>query len=117
MPVDMRAWFLDIKDIVAFLADEKKQRRSWFGLGPEASSPDEAFCSYFDDLAIEEYISRQDTNLTRHQLAALTRLTSMMRTLSNETPSSIDRSIGPDFIEDPRWKEIIKTAANTLAVL
>jgi len=113
----MNVWFGLVKDAVGWLADEDAQRRSWYGLGPEESSPDETFESFFGGAAMEDYIVRDNTGLNIRQLEALTRLTKMVRKLRNETPGSIDRKIGPDFINDPRWKEVIKTAKETLTLL
>ncbi|MGC2223366.1 MAG: hypothetical protein WA624_13900 [Methylocella sp.] len=117
MAEDMNVWFGLVKDAVGWLADEEKQRRSWYGHGPEVSSPSETFESFLGDAAVEEYLKRDNTGLNKRQLEALTHLTKMMRKLRTETPGSIDRKIGPAFIDDPRWKEVIKTAKETLSLL
>jgi len=117
MAEDMNVWFGLVKDAVGWLADEEKQRRSWSGQGPEISSPGETFNSFLDDAAVEEYLKRDNTGLNQRQLEALTRLTKMMRKLSDETPTFIDKEIGAAFIDDPRWKAVILAAQEALALL
>jgi hypothetical protein len=117
MPEDMKVWHDLVKDKVAWLANEEAQRRSWYGLGPEISSPGETFNSFFGGTAVEEYLKRPDTGLTQQQLESLRDLTAMMRKLSNETPKYIDKEIGAGFIDDPRWQEIITMAKKTLLSL
>ena len=117
MPEDMKVWFGLIKNAVGRLADEEMQRRSWYGHGPEVGSPGEIFCGFLDDAAVEEYLKRDNTGLNQRQLEALTRLTKLMLKLCDETPNSIDREIGPAFIDDPRWKLVIKTAKETQSLL
>jgi hypothetical protein len=117
MAEDMTVWFGLVKNAVGWLADEDAQRRAWFGLGPEQSSPGETFNAFLDDASVEEYLKRDNTGLNLRQRKALTGLTKMMRKLSDATPKLIDKEIGPAFIDDPRWKEVIKTAKETLALL
>lgn len=117
MSADMKAWSKIVKDAVSWLANEEAQRRAWFGIGPEIDSPDEAFNGFFNDAAIEDYIQRKDTGLNDVQLEELVYLVKIMNKLSDETPSSIDREIGPSFIDDPRWREVIEAAKRTQILL
>ena len=108
MAVDLDTWRNVVKQVVGGIADEALQRRAWFGIGPEVSSPDEEFCQFFDDVAIEEFLARADTGLDAKQLKAGKQLLKLMRELSDQTPEHIMPS---DLIDDPRWRKIRETAA------
>src|SRR6185295_14328021 len=108
MTTDLDAWRKVLADVVDSIADEDLQRRAWFGLGPEVWSPDEAFCQFFGDAAIEEFLDRHDTGLSEPQRKAGRDLIAMMRELSDQTPEHLKPS---ELIDDPRWRKIRKAAA------
>lgn len=108
MPVDINAWRKVVEQVVGGIADEALQRRAWFGIGPEQSSPDEEFCMFFDDAAIDDFLSRDDTGLTEEQARAGKHLVSLMTDLADETPEHIEPA---DMIDDPRWQEIRAAAS------
>jgi hypothetical protein len=114
MPVNLSAWLTVIKQTVDGIADESLQRRSWFGLGPEISSPDEEFNALLGDAAIEEFLKRDDTGLNDLQLEAGRHLAGLMRNLANQTPDHIEPA---DLIDDPRWKKIREAAARFSVLL
>ena len=108
MPVNIDTWRRLIERVVGGLADEALQRRAWFGIGPEESSPDEEFCMFFDDAAIEEFLERDDNGLNDQQLQAGKHLVKLMNDLADQTPEHIEPE---NLIDDPRWGEIRMTAA------
>jgi hypothetical protein len=108
MAVDVKAWRRIVEQTVDGIADEALQRRAWFGIGPEESSPDEEFCMFFGDAAIEEFLDRHDVGLDAKQIEAGRHLLKLMRGLSDETPDHIEPA---DLIDDPRWQNIRKAAA------
>jgi hypothetical protein len=108
MAVDVKAWRQVVEDVVGGIADEAEQRRSWFGIGPEESSPDEDFCQFFGDAAIEEFLERRDTGLSKKQIEAGRHLLKLMRALADETPDHIEPA---NLIDDPRWQKIREVAA------
>ncbi len=114
MPIDLSAWLKVIKQTVDGIADESLQRRSWFGLGPEISSPGEEFNALLDDAAIDEFLKRDDTGLNDLQLEAGRHLAKLMRDLSKQTPEFIDPN---DLIDDPRWRRIREAATRFSALL
>lgn len=114
MAVDIRAWRKALFEVVDALADEELQRRSWFGIGPEEWSPDEAFCQYFGDAGAEEFLDRADTGLNQWQIEAGRELTTLLRRLSDETSAHIDPA---ELIDDPRWRKIRDAAARFRALL
>jgi hypothetical protein len=114
MTVDIEAWRKVFKQVVAGLADEDSQRRGWFGVGPEQSSPAEAFNMFFGDVGSKELLARQDSGFTVPQQQAAHDLYNRMRKLSDETPARIDPN---DLIDDPRWIEVRNAAARLLALL
>ena len=114
MAADLTAWSTVVKQVVGGIADEDLQRRAWFGIGPEETSPDEDFCQFFDDAAIEEFLARDDTGLNQAQLECGRHLLVLMRELSDQTPEHIKPA---DLIDDPRWQEIREAAARFYKLL
>lgn len=109
MAVDIKSWRKVIEQVVGAIADESLQRRAWFGIGPEMSSPDEHFCQFFGDAAIEEFLDRSDTGLNERQIESGRHIVKLMRELSDQTPDHIKPS---DLIDDPRWRQIREAAAH-----
>jgi hypothetical protein len=105
--VDLNAWRTVVKQVTGAIADEDLQRRAWFGIGPEESTPDEDICQFFGDAAVAEFLDRTDTGLDQEQREAGRRLLELMRRLSDRAPGHIAPD---DLIDDPRWREI-RTAA------
>jgi hypothetical protein len=114
MPPNLSAWRKVIEQTVAGIADEDYQRRSWFGLGPEISSPDEEFNRLFGDAAIEAFLGRDDNGLNDLQAEAGRHLVKLMNDLSGQTPQHIEPA---DLIDDPRWKRIREAAGRFSALL
>jgi len=112
--VDLNAWRSVVRQVVMAISDEKFQRRAWFGVGPEVSSPDEEFCKFFGDAAIEDFLKRSDNGLNKQQLDAGKHLLTLMRKLSDETPNHIQPS---SLIDDPRWQEVREAAAQFSTLL
>jgi hypothetical protein len=114
MPPDYKAWRAVVRQVTNGLADEALQRRAWFGVGPEISSPDEMFNQFFDDAAFEEFLSRVDSSLNAKQLEAGRRLLKLMTELSDETTQHIEPST---LIDDPRWRQIRLAASEFRSLL
>jgi len=107
MSVDMGTWRKVVEQIVKGIADEELQRRAWFGIGPEESSPDEMTNQFFGDAAIEEFLRRRDTRLNDLQIKSGKHLIILMNEFSKQTPEVIDPS---KAIDDPRWRQIREAA-------
>lgn len=117
MPVDMKVWKKLVKDAVSGIADESLQRRAWFGIGPEVSSPEEEFCQLFNDASIEEYFDRNDNGLNQNQLKLGKHLVALMNDLGDEIFKS-QKFVDPNkLIEDPRWIKIREAARKFLEAL
>jgi hypothetical protein len=114
MSVDLKAWRNVVRQVVQAISDENLQRRAWFGVGPEVSSPDEVFCQFFGDAAIEDFLNRGDTGLNDQQRDAGKYLLTLMRKLSDETPNHIQPS---SLIDDPRWRAVREAAARFSTLL
>ena len=112
MATDFDAWRAVVVGVVGGLADEASQRRSWFGIGTEISSPAEEFNYFFSDAAVDEFVEQamldDPTRLAGRYLVKL------MRRLSSETPDDIDPAL---MIDDPRWIEVRMAAADFLKLL
>ena len=57
-----------ILNVIKRVGDEEYQRRSWFGIGPEVSSPDEMICEVFDDRFVPEWLGEHQVHFTEQQL-------------------------------------------------
>jgi hypothetical protein len=112
MTIDLTAWRRVLEEVVDAISDEDLQRRAWFGIGPEESSPDEDICQFFGDAAIEEFLDRDDTGLNAAQIDAGRRLVAMMRELSDKTDRATGHIKPSELIDDPRWQEIRRAAAD-----
>jgi len=108
MPLDLKSWRKTIEQVVGGIADEALQRRAWFGIGPEESSPDEEFCMFFDDAAVPEFLERDDTGLNEEQVRAGKDLVKLMGELADQTSEHVEPK---DLIDDPRWQEVRKAAS------
>jgi isocitrate dehydrogenase kinase/phosphatase len=117
MPVNIEAWRKVVEQGVDGLADEELQRRAWFGIGPEQSSPEETINQFLGDAAIREFLSRKDTGLNDLQIESGRTLIKLTEELLKEMPK--DRKfIDPSkLIDDPRWKKIREAATRFLALL
>jgi len=104
----MPAWRKVVEQVVRGLADEDMQRRAWFGVGPEVSSPGEEFNAFFDDAAIEAFLARSDNGLSALQLEAGRNLVNQMLVYSERLPECPDAS---EVFDDPVWSEIRRAAA------
>jgi hypothetical protein len=50
-------WAKNVLIALEYVYDEKYQRRSWTGIGPEISSPSEVFNVLFNACSIDKFIS------------------------------------------------------------
>jgi hypothetical protein len=114
MAVDLNVWRNQIKQAVDAIADEKFQRRAWFGIGPEETGPDEDICQFLGNAAIEDFLNRNDTGLNDRQTDAGRHLVKLMHQLLTRTPTHIDPS---ELIDDPEWKKIREAASQFSALL
>ena len=107
-------WTALVKQAAANVADKAYQQRSWFGKGPEVSSPDELFCSMFDDLDFDGYLSSDKVSLTPLQRDCGERLRRAMNRYAERTGTSLSPS---DVINDPEWDEVRMAAAEFVRTL
>ncbi len=107
MAVDLKNWRTVVKQVVGDLANESLQRRAWFGVGPEESSPDEDFCQFFGDAAVEEFLDRRDAGLSHEQREAGRYLLQLMREIAAQLPQHVEPA---SLIDDPRWEKVRKAA-------
>ena len=85
----MRSWLKVVEQVVGAIADEDLQRRAWFSVGPEASSPNEEIAQFSGDAAIEEFLSRNDAGLSELQVASGRHLIHLICQLREKTSREI----------------------------
>ena len=63
--MDTKTWDTNIINLFIAFADEAFQRRSWFGIGPEVSSPSE-MCNWLDDFELVFWLEMRKEVLNSH---------------------------------------------------
>ena len=117
MPVNIEAWRKVVEQTVDGIADEEFQRRAWFGVGPEESSPEETINQFLGDAAIREFLGRADTGLNDQQIESGRNLIILIEDLLKGMPKGYKFFDPSKLIDDPKWKEIRKAATLFLALL
>jgi hypothetical protein len=105
--MDFGTWKNIIMDFAIQVSDREYQRLSWFGKGPEVSSPDELYNGLFDDGMINEFLEKYAHDLTPEQCDAGKKLVRQMNHYAAVSPKSLNPT---DVIDDPRWEEIRQSA-------
>src|SRR5437868_6050092 len=105
--MDFENWKKMIVEAATRISDRNYQQRSWFGQGPEISSPDELYNGFFDDSMIEKFLEAHGTSLTKAQRAAAHELIQKLNKYADETPEFPDPA---KVIDDPAWQEIQHSA-------
>lgn len=115
--MNISAWRKVVEQGVDGIADEELQRRAWFGIGPEESSPEETINQFFGDASIREFLDHKDSGLNDIQIEAGKKLVALMEGLLKDLPK-YGKFIDPSkLIDDPRWISIREAAAQFLVLL
>ena len=100
-------WKKHVFDVVRQISDPDYQRRSWFGIGPEQSSPTEMFCMLFDDLLFEEFTKNNPAELSPAQIRAACVLIAAMDEFDGSSTSELSPS---KVFDDHRWQRVRQAA-------
>lgn len=60
----------EILNVIKDIANEDYQRRAWFNIGPEVSSPDEDICILYDDYSFEEFLQNLSSPINNKEREA-----------------------------------------------
>ncbi len=90
------------------IADEQMQRRAWFGLGTEETSPDEAVNQFYG-FDMDGLLA--SGRLSEPQKRSLTVLRKKMDAFCAATPEFLKAE---DVVDDPRWGELRQLASELL---
>jgi hypothetical protein len=97
-------WKSAICDVIEQIANEEFQGTAWFGLDPNVvSSPDELFCTLFDDFIFDDFLTSPEVNLTSAQRAAGQDLKTKMEIFAASTPDHFDPG---QVIDSEPWRKI-----------
>jgi hypothetical protein len=105
-------WRRQIEEVVRQISDRHYQQESWFGGGRQVSSPDELYCSLFDDALFERFLDENRRMLTERQLAAGNLLKTKME--EYQLPEFADPA---EVIDSPEWEAIRSAAREFLLAL
>ena len=100
--MDPILWRNNIKEDLAWLADEERQRRVWLSKDPGFDFPDEAVL-LLDDHAFAEFIEEPAIGLAEVQKAKAREFKLVFDQFRREAPSHLE---GAWLVDDPRWVRI-----------
>ena len=108
--MDLGLWKQNVLKIIEEIADRDYQELAWFGKANYVSSPDEMFCTLFDDFQFDEFLVNKDIDLTEQQRVNCELLRQKMNNFSEKLLIS---SNPEDVIDHPDWVDI-RTVANSI---
>lgn len=97
--MDFETWQQRILESLTQLSSRAYQLRSWFGDGPEVSSPDEMLCDLYDDCDFESFCV-----VYRHTLGP--RVPELATELSDAVEELGEHLEPRQMIQDHRWDRI-----------
>lgn len=105
-------WKKNILEVVSYIADKNYQEKTWFGNSKEAvSSPEELYCTLFDDFIYEDFLNSATIELSSKQRELGWMLAQQMDLYQNNNPEKIDPK---EIFNDPSWDEVRKSAQKFL---
>ena len=96
-------WKNNIKEAVKDIADKNFQEEAWFGKGDYISSPDELYCTLFDDFIFEDFLENDEAGLTDTQKRLGYKLISALESYSPKGQSLPEPG---QMINDPEWSKV-----------
>jgi hypothetical protein len=97
-------WGRNMLMALRHIADEVYQRRAWFGVGPEVSSPTEMINELYDDCRLLDFIKCAPSYISIETLHALRRLDAQLEDVD------VDDTSAADLMESPIWGAVRMTA-------
>lgn len=104
-------WKQNIFQVIEEISSRDYQELAWFGKANYVSSPDEMFCTLFDDFQFDDFLINKHIDLTEQQRDKCELLRQRMNALSEKLPIS---SNPEDMIDHPDWIEIRTLAKSIL---
>lgn len=101
--MDILLWKNNIKEVVKDIADKGFQEEAWFGKGDYISSPDEVYCTLFDDFIFEDFLENNEAGLTDTQKNLGYKLVSALESYSPKDQALAEPS---KIINDPEWDRV-----------
>lgn len=94
----LKVWDENVLNLFADFADGELQLRSWFGIGPEVSSPEEMYCQ-IDDFLVAEWLEANKVDISSFLHIYITDFLQELDDLPND--------LGPwDTYTSPEWQKI-----------
>jgi hypothetical protein len=100
-------WTSKIVDVARDIASRDFQERSWFGIGPEVSSPNELYNTLFDDCTLDLFLETYGASLTAQQRIACANLKSQLEQYDEHRHRLDDPR---QVLNDPEWQEVRQVA-------
>ena len=109
--METKKWKECVLEIVKSISDKTFQEKAWFGLGDVISSPEEFYCTLFDDYMYDDFLKSSHIDMTSRQR----NLGVQLKNKLNEYSKNMDEFPDPKvIIEDPDWDEVRKAAQKFL---
>lgn len=62
--MEFKFWKSRVQESVEKVADEDYQRSTWLGKSDKVSSPEEVYCTLFEDFLFEDFLDSEENDLT-----------------------------------------------------
>jgi hypothetical protein len=109
---DFGLWRSNVIYAARTASDREYQQRMWFGDGPEINSPDELFCTFFDDLQLEQFVALEE--LSPHERTAASRLLQALQAYAERSPRHLEPA---QVIDDPHFENVRNAAREFLRIV
>jgi hypothetical protein len=101
--MDVNRWKQNIYEALADIASREYQESTWFGGSDRISSPEEVYCTLFDDFAFDDFLESEFSNLSENQTYNGKILGEKMSFFFGESEDYLKPK---EVIDDPNWIEI-----------
>lgn len=112
--IEKNIWISQIKKIIKDISDLEYQKRAWLGIGPEVSSPEEIYCTLFDDFMVEDFLRSDEIELSEMQRSLFRKLIKDMESIAEKYSQKFEPKI---LLRDEKWLELTKLASELFKIL
>ena len=112
--MEFKVWRTRIQESIEKVANEEYQKSTWLGKSDKVSSPEELYCTLFEDFLFEDFLESEQNDLPSEGIIK-------GRELSNKMSVFFDESVGfhdpQKVLKSAEWKEVRQIAESFLNYL
>ena len=105
--MDRITWLQRLVETAEHFESREYQQRSWLGLGPEVSSPDELYCQFFDDYTAALFHQTFSREFSNDQERVWRDFVAALEHYEARNPGNLDAR---RVLEDPNWEHVREAA-------